>query len=271
MPSSLRKLFRDDIVFFVAGVIITAAVELAIEVPVQRYSSVFIAFVSLFIVYTMVTQKLLYDKVSQQLQQTGLTTLWLYEPSQSTESFTKALEIVRAAKYQVLVLSHYIPSGAPFDFPQARSDYLVRGLEKHLQARIEDPAMSKFTYSRIIQSDIADQANGVLGQHLMTGDVDTFEHCRRVYGMLKNQKPGNVDVELRISDPIHAMPSMMIVDDRYILFAMSTKPPKMTEGDKQVEFAGALIIEDRYGDSIPGFQGIYERLLQNSQVIDTVT
>jgi hypothetical protein len=270
MKVQISKFFKDSIVFFLAGVILSAAVEIAIDVPAQRYIGIFIAFVSLFIVYVTITLVITHRKMNEQLDQLGLASLLIYEPTESTESFVRAMEIVRAAKHQVLVLSHYVPSSSTFQFPETRKDYLVRGIEQQIKLHLENPAAPKFTYKRIVQSSKAEEANRLLRQDLIPGDVETFEHCGRVFELIKNRRTSNVDIEFRISEPVYSMPSMMVVDSKYVLFAMSTKPPRLSMTHKQLEFAGSLIIEDRDGKAARGFESIFERLLQNSFAIESV-
>lgn len=271
MKTWMRKLTRESAVIFIAGAILSAAADIIIGASVEKYIGVLLIFVSLFILYTAITLRIMHKEISVQLDQIGLTSLWIYEPAKARESYKKAAEIVRSARREVLIISHYVPPTPSVKTPEARENLFFSALEKVIAARLEDPATQAFTYSRIVQSDEARVAEGILREQMLGGDPQGFEHCNRVFGMLRDKRPGsNVSVRLVISEPIPSFPSMMIVDDRYMLFAFTCKSHGLASAGKELGFAGALVVEDRSGKTVQGFKNIFDGFLENSYPIRIV-
>lgn len=271
MKTWMRKLARESVIAFIAGAILSAAADIIIGASAERYIGVLLIFVSLFILYTIITLRIMHKEVSVQLDQIGLTSLWIYEPAKARESYERAAEIVRSARHGVSIVSHYIPPTLTIKIPEARENPFFKVLEKVVAERLDDPATQAFTYNRIVQSNEAGVAEGVLRGEMLGGDIQGFGHCSRVFRMLKDKSSsGNVSVRFLISEPIPSFPSMMIVDDRYVLLAFTSKSRGLASATEEITFAGALVIEDRSGKTVRGFKNIFDGFRENSYPIRTV-
>jgi hypothetical protein len=269
MKSKAEIFIRDSVVLFIAGILVSVAVERAISnIPI----GILIAIIVLFVVYATLALGITHRKIDRQIDRFGLSTVVLQESTDfnNPEIYEKAKEIVLTAKEYIFVLTYNNPVISNIDYPTSRINFLLDGIEQVIKKQIEQFPDHLFSYKRIIQSEKAVEAGRVLKSDFMEGDSQTLEHCQRVALMMRDKISRNVNVEFFISRPVPSFPSMMIVDDKYVLLGLVTKPPKISGTSKGMMVAGALIIEDRDGKTVKGFKSIAERFLQDSEKIDKI-
>jgi hypothetical protein len=269
MPTKVSRFLRQSVVIFLAGAILSAAVDLALGSLAERHVGILLILFSIFVLYTFLTFGDVGSQVNKQLDLLGLTSLWIYDPDEPTESYIQVSEIVRSAKRRVLVIGPYIPVHPPTKIPEGRTGYL-KILEKVIKSQLDNQADSPFIYKRVIQSDRAAEAQGILRKELFGRDVQTYEHCKRVCEMLKAKPSALVNVEFAVSDPLPTLPSLLIIDDKYIIFALSTRRYRMDTREGELVFGGSLIIEDHSGKHAQSFRNIFDRIYQGSSPISVV-
>lgn len=267
---SLQSYFNQSIVVFLAGVIFSAASDIILEGGFNIYFGIIAITVSLAILYAVTIFCSVQNDINTQLNQIGLVSLWMTEQSETNEGFIKSRDISLSAKHSILVLSHHVPEEVDMQYTSSRKNYLADGIEKAIKLRLSHPDAPAITYRRIIQSDKIDEVQGVLHSSIMKGDRQTFDHCSNIFNMMEGKMYSNVMVDFRVCRPIPSFPSTLIVDDKYVLIALSARAPKLATPDNKYAIVGVLLIEDRDGKTVQGFKNIFTRFYENSDSIHTI-
>jgi len=265
---TIRTFLKEPVVIFLAGAILSAAVDVAVGNVAQRYVSVLLILVSVFILYTAATFGEMRKGIEGQLDKLSLTSVWTHGPE---ETYQRAAHIVSSAQSSILVLNHYMLATPITKMPKERPEYM-KAIETAIRKRLDNPANSPFVYKRILQSEKASQAQGILQRGLLNEEpAQTYEHCREVFRMAKHRpsdRSDRVEVALVISEPIASFPSMMIVDGKYVL--VSIVSPSREFGETSTKFIGGLIIEDRTGQKVKDFERVFNRIYEMSSAIHAV-
>lgn len=260
----IQKFFRESFVLFLAGVVLSAAIDVMLGRIVQRYVGVLLVFVSVFILYTVVTMGEMRKRIDGQLDRLELTAVWIHKPE---EVYQRGAEIIRSAQNSILAINPYALGTPVLIMPKERPSYL-EAIEQVIKRHLDESSSSSFVYTRVLQAEKASQVEGRLGRDLLNEQPpQSFDHCKRVFSMVKGKPNGRVEVMLYASEPLLSAPSMLIVDDKYVALAMLAPRQKLGEAEHSLELMGALFIEDRTGQRILDFKRIFEKVCQNSHRI----
>lgn len=269
LTAAIQRFWRQSILVFFIGFIVTSAIQVVLEQPASKYIQVLTVMVVFYTAYSLITISLTRHAVNTQLDQIGLLSFWMTEQNESNEGFIKSRDVVLSAQNSILVLSHYIPENSEIEFSETRKSYLIDGIEQVIKSRLAQPEAPAITYRRIIQTNDA-MRNGTLTEQMMKGDPQTFEHCKRIFDTLTGKMYNNVYVDFRVSNPIPSFPNMLVVDNRYILFALSTRAPRLATPQHKYINVGVFLIEDRHGKTIQGFINVFNRFFESSHPIAEV-
>ena len=262
----MSKFWKDSVVIFLAGAVLSAGLGLIVDVSANQYVGLFSVFLSLLIIYTIAVVRGIQSSINRSVDLFKLRSAWIQEPtSGATEGYGKCKEIVLSAKKSILVLSHYSSSENPVTFPDSRGGYLFDGIESILKTRLREKD-SYFLYQRLVQIDAFDIFDGILNNDY-TGDAQMISHVQNIFQIVKDVPSENAHVDVRACRPIHSFPSMILVDDIYAIIALSTKSSS-TESHDHFSLNGLFFIEDHEGRTIQGFKTIFSRFEQGSKAIN---
>lgn len=260
--NTTKSFLRESIVVFLAGALLSAALDVILGNVAQRYVGILIALVSLLTLAAIATLSSTHGRINSQLDSLGTTSVWVHEPK---EVYRRATEIIRGAQRRVLVISAYIPPKPAAKMPSDRPGYL-EAIEHVIRRQIDTPKGPSFTYQRILQSSRADEVDHILRDDLLGEEPEqTFEHCRRVFEMTKEEKCDRIDIRLFIGEPVPSLPSLLVVDDRYVLVAFISPYHRFGEREQSVEMIGAIFVEDRTGQVVAESERIFNRFAHASK------
>ncbi len=189
-----------------------------------------------------------------------LETKYLRNTIKKDLGYERSLEIIKKAKKSIVIIGDYSPENQALDSSKERIDYF-KAIENVIEKHVAPQYSEHFKYVRIMQrsdkvyEDLRTKFNGddvKLNLEDMKGDEDAFSHCYTI-NKIKQDKPlisRNVEVRLFISRYVPSLPSMLIVDDKHVLFTIPKKNPPL-EGNKRLATAGVLhLIDNNFGKGL---------------------
>jgi len=188
--------------------------------------------------------------------------------------YKKSLEVIARATSRIWIIGDFSPDWQPLHTTGERSEYL-KAIEDVIKSHTTND--TTFEYRRVVQRDqnVIDNMTRA-GQEIflqaddMRGDEQAYEHCYRVSRLKQQASNSRVSVSLRVSRPIPSSPSILLVDNKYMLF---TIPEKTRHNDGEhgygLKSAGVLYFEDkRGGDSlIKKFEKLYHTMYMDASEV----
>jgi hypothetical protein len=287
-----RIFFNVPIITFIAGGLLATAIQIFFEKSILGNFLLLLIFISIYIFYTIVTiermnkatikdvsnnhketigvLEYLQNNVFAYVQSLGVTVRWIPNPTvEKDEGYELSLRIVQNAQDSIYIISDYSPHDRPISYTDERNEYLsviARVVNEHISHN------DHFEYKRILQSDKADQVRRILERRHLEGDEQTFMHCGDVIKSLQTNKT-RVIVQFFVSKPIPSSPSVLIVDQKHILFTIPGK--KSVIGSINSDYAdlttiGVLHIEDFTGKVAADFKRMFDSFANDSVIIANV-
>jgi len=253
----LKNLFKEPVIYFFSGVLLSIGIKLLIADIVENHLWIFLSFTAIFIMYTVVTLEINRKKLSDQLDRFGYSVIWV---SGAKEVYDRASAIISSAQDSILVVQPYIPEDQQANSPKERNDYFT-AIEQKIEKHIND-SCSNFTYKRLIQSDKADQIEGILTKAIFN-EPQSFSHCKRILHMVK--KKTACEVGFYVRKPMATFPSFYIVDDRHVSLLMFIVNQGSGEAHQSLKVIGGLFIEDRSGQFVSDFKHMYNNVINDPE------
>lgn len=292
MLSFFFKALNIPLVTFVTGGLLATAIQILFEKTIKTDIVLLLIMLSIFIFYTIITiEKInrmtitLTDKkheqmattiteiqkdVLAQIQSFNLTTRWVPNPTlERDEGYELSLKIVGNAQKSIYIISDYSPPDRSIKYTDERRDYLstIEGVvKKHVDSN------TQFEYKRLLQTDKADDIKRILTRNHLRGDEQTFEHCSKVIDLIQNNRT-QVHVQLFVSKPIPSSPSILIVDQKYVLFTIPSKKEAIESMNSEyADLAnfGVLYVEDHTGKLTTDFKRMFDSFASDSKQIAKV-
>jgi hypothetical protein len=143
--------------------------------------------------------------------------------------YNESLQRIGEAQHSIKIIGDYSPPDGMLEPPANRDRYLST-IEDRLRENSE--AGKAFTYVRIIQrpdhllADLHEPSapgQALLTRQAMDGDMQVFEHCAEVERIKAAARTRSLEIELKVCKFIPNCPSILIVDDRYVLFTIPVR------------------------------------------------
>lgn len=168
--------------------------------------------------------------VKSQTNLSKVATSYIINKGEDDPGYKLSLSKIGEAQKSILIIGDYSPARQRLTPPKERDAYL-EAIEEKIETLINSRQNPEFNYTRIVQREksIIDQmknkateSNGaILTSELMEGDEQAYEHCKKIFEIKKSAKRASrVGISLRICEPIPNSPSILIVDEKYILFTI---------------------------------------------------
>src|SRR5688572_4590153 len=90
---TVKKIFNNPTVGFFAGIFLTVALDVVLGFSANSYFAFFVVCVMGFIFYTAFTFGIIRSEIDVRLKQLGVTSLWLYEPTEPNEFYRRGMEL----------------------------------------------------------------------------------------------------------------------------------------------------------------------------------
>lgn len=260
---------RGTVAVFLAGFVLTGALSLAIDEWPKIHLPTFVLFVSVLIVYTIIAAEKTRRDIDKKLDQLELTTIGVFR---AEKMYRRAIEDILSAKESILVIGPYLPPVETRVAPEEEERLKYHeAIEEVIRRRLADPSGGDFVYKRVVQSErAAEAASGVLTEDLlMESPPHYFSHCKQLYDLMQKNPDARVKVDIRVGEPIPSLPSVLMVDNRYLHIAFPTRRKREFGGTGETYLLkGAMVIEDRTGGGIGEFTAkVFHPIHQSSYEI----
>jgi hypothetical protein len=148
---------------------------------------------------------------------------------QDDPGYVESLARIRAAEKSIRIIGDFSPDWMPLVPPGKRNEYLS-AIEERVKEAILDPTVTSFEYTRIIQrnrkivQNVRDSSMR-LCQSDMEEDLQAFIHSYKVQNIKDTYGSHNdgTRVSICLSEPVPNCPSMLLVDEKYMLFTIPTQ------------------------------------------------
>ena len=287
------KALSIPIVTFITGGLLATAIQILFERSIRTDIVLLLVFLSVFIFYTVITiEKVnktaassadknyeniintitsMQKDVLAQVQSLSLATRWVPNPTIARdEGYELSLKVVQSAQKSIYIISDYSPPDRPITYTDERREYLsviAEVVRKHIENN------SPFEYKRILQTNRADDVtNRILVKSHLAGDGQTFEHCIEVIKLIQENR-SQVTAELFVSKPIPNSPSILIVDQKHVLFTIPSKKGviESTNHDyADLATFGVLYFEDHTGKLATDFTRMFDSFANDSRPVASI-
>jgi hypothetical protein len=237
-------------VVVVVPLILTIAIEILFHSLIARtveeyYGAAIAILVILTSVLILVAQAYFYEIHKSTLtfiQSPAFVGSSVFKEDEVAQAYERMREAIEGATEHVYILSAAFPN--PIDphrlrLSAERPTYL-QSIEKIIDEKLEDVEEPDFKYTRVLQSDSPDIANGAFvltQQHI---DRQTFDHCYHVWQKTHNAvDKDHVKFDLFIREPVLSCPSILVVDKDIIQLALVGE-----RKDKTTEVKGMITLVD---------------------------
>ncbi|MEO0518711.1 MAG: hypothetical protein AAF171_15580 [Cyanobacteria bacterium P01_A01_bin.116] len=245
------------LLLFVTGVLVFAAVRVMqsikshIDIRVDNISSEIAG-----------TSKYIKD-VADRMSSSAMTARYIRNGQSFEEDpgYMESLARIRAAKKSIRIIGDFSPDWMPLVPPKKRNAYFS-AIEERVQEAIADPEITSFEYTRVIQRDkeivqrvreSSDSPVKSLCQYDMLTDLDAYIHSYKVQ-QIKSECGSHTDgtkVAICLSGPVPNCPSILLVDERYMLFTIPTPIPhhgqlhhEQTSRTSRIGTHGVMLFEE---------------------------
>ena len=193
------------------------------------------AIISIRLTYKATSEKLIEIKneAEQHIHLHDIETKFLENTPRKDYGYLKSLDIIKKAKESIYIVGDFSPPNQKLNSTEERIDYL-NAIEEVVRKYLSPEEHSKFIYCRIMQRPDniyqklkgKDVSEGIsLTKEDMLGDEEAFKHCYEI-NLLKRSRPKqtkNVDIQLSICRFVPSLPSLLIVDNKHLLFTIPKK------------------------------------------------
>ena len=287
------KALNIPLVTFITGILLATITQILFEKTIRTDMVLLLGFLSVFIFYTVVTiEKVnktaassinknhediidtitsIQKDVLAQVRSLGLATRWVPNPTIARdEGYELSLKVVQSAQKSIYIISDYSPPDRAIKYTDERREYLsviAQVVRKHIENN------SPFEYKRILQTNRADDVtNRILAKSHLAGDEQTFEHCIEVIKLIQENR-SQVTAQLFVSRPIPNSPSVLIVDQKYILFTIPSKKgviESINHDYADLATFGVLYFEDHTGKLAEDFTRMFNSFANDSRPVASV-
>lgn len=188
--------------------------------------------------------------------------------------YIESFEQIKKASKAIYIVGDYSPSDQSIDSSRERLDYFL-AIEEVIEKHIKSNSYQEFKYVRIMQRNEADfkrleqnSNNKIvkLSEEHLNGDEDGFQHCMKILKMKKDnfEQGQNVEIRLYVSKFVPSLPSILIVDEKHLLFTIPKKRPPL-EGQNIITAGVIHFMDNKDGNSIVNsFKSIFESIRADS-------
>ncbi|MCI0664558.1 MAG: hypothetical protein L0220_26155 [Acidobacteria bacterium] len=159
-----------------------------------------------------------------------LRTSYIKNLQDNDPGYNKSLNMIKQAERRIWIIGDFSPEWLELNPPGNREDYLNTIEEKVRQSirrNLDNENPRDFSYIRIIQRDQniferIKSGNRTLCEKDMVGDLQVYLHCHRVLKIKRDhgEPYDKVEVSIHMSPPIPNCPSILLVDDKCMLFTI---------------------------------------------------
>jgi hypothetical protein len=277
LKRKLRWLRPSYVITFAAGTILSAGVGILLTDALQRNLALLVIAVSILVLSTMIFADRIAESVESHLiKHHPSVSFSTYGEEQVEEGLKRMSDTVRRAKNSIVILSAAVSShqnSIQLRMPAGREKYL-RTIESTIKNKLDHERTNNFKYRRILQSNNISEASPNTLRSDQT-DLQTFEHCRRVFETLSTSPRRNrVDFDLAIRRPVLSCPSILVVDEEYVNLVIPGENREFNEAGVRTKVAlieqASVSIEDRSGEIAQHYVQLIEQLAQEAMQIDEI-
>jgi hypothetical protein len=173
----------------------------------------------------------------------------------SKDAFDYCKTILLRATQSIYVIGPHFPGHTQRPSTSQHDQYLVDAMDKAIARHLDDdPQRSdearQFQYFRVIQFDpsfdVTALQEGTIDERAI-GNASLAAHIKSAIE-LRNRADGAISLHISARPFVPSMPSVLVIDERYVFFSLPTNTAIADGTDPQLDYNFVFEVEDKTGN-----------------------